>query len=249
MTSSAEGFRFNGVAMIRQWSRRPEFGNEGKRTSSIRRRVFWRDLSGEITSHARPRWHTTVGKGKEGVKRRGRGERKRGEGEGRKSEERGRGKKKDTETCDNLIVVVSRIRGKVVSSSPCKNIQQSRTFLSFAPSFFLAYFSIRAFDSVRSSVTRPSARKKQLKRLKSPTREREREKRDGKACEFLLCSSTSLFSTSSASVLGGWRWLGRRGCWDIASRALELPRAIAPESNFHSDLLFEQEWWHATSMA
>lgn len=57
MTSSVEGFRFNGVAMIRQWSRRPEFGNEGKRTCSIRRRVFWRDLSGEITSHARPRWH------------------------------------------------------------------------------------------------------------------------------------------------------------------------------------------------
>lgn len=36
MTSfSAEGFRFNGVAMIRQWSR-PEFGPGGKRTSSIR---------------------------------------------------------------------------------------------------------------------------------------------------------------------------------------------------------------------
>lgn len=93
-------------------------------------------------------------------------------------------KKGRKETCDNLIVAVSRIREKNRFFLSCREHPTMRTFSLFhsplpfslaASSIFLSPPRLR----FRSSVTRPSARKKQLKRL-SPRKlgERKRERRD-----------------------------------------------------------------------
>lgn len=124
------------------------------------------------SSTVAPRW----GKGRrDAVEVKGNEEKEKGERAKREGE-------KKKETCDNLIVVVSRIRGKVVSSSPCANIQQSRTFLSFAPpSSSPIFLSPPRLRFVRSSVRHPSlGGQKAVKAIKVPessTREREKERK------------------------------------------------------------------------
>lgn len=93
-------------------------------------------------------------------------------------------KKGRKETCDNLIVAVSRIREKNRFFLSRREHPTMRIFslfhsplpfslaASFASSIFLSPSRLR----FRSSVTRPSARKKQLKRLKSPKARREKER-------------------------------------------------------------------------
>jgi len=131
-----------------------------------------------------------------------------------------KGKKRERVT--RGLIVVSESAEKSFLTSDNERLQPVSSFplFTFASSIFLAPSAPLARSPVRHE--RPPARKKQLKRLKSPKAGRET-KRDGKPSE--------LFAPRPA------RRPTRPG---ILRLAVELPRAIAPESNFHSDLLFEQ---------
>lgn len=148
------------------------------------------------------------------------------------------------------------IRRKVVSPLAHPTMRGPNLLFHPIPFFFAATFvssiflsllctcvcmCVRLDQPVRQS---PSTRKKQLKRLKSPKARREA-KRDRKPCEFFAwCSSPFFYLLPSASIFTAWDREQEPGGGTLGAGilrlVLELPRAIAPESNFHSNLLFEQ---------
>ena len=127
MTSSpGEGFRFNGVAMIRQWS--PSL-DEGERTSI---RGFLEGSPERNNESRSSRWRTIHRCRRKKKKRRG--------GETNSTEDNAftevkgkrKGERKNEETCDNLIVVFC-IRRKVVSPLAHPTMRGTRRTLSLSP--------------------------------------------------------------------------------------------------------------------
>ena len=227
--------------MIRQWSR-----VWTRERTSIR--GFLEGSPSEITSHARPVARSTgAGEKENRVRRIQGGQRPEVKRKKREEEKRGDVWQSYCRFC---------IRRKVVSPLAHPTMRGPNLLFHPIPFFFAATFvssiflsllctcvcmCVRLGQPVRQS---PSTRKKQLKRLKSPKARREA-KRDRKPCEFFAgCSSPFFYLLPSTSIFTAWDREQEPGGGTLGAGilrlVLELPRAIAPESNFHSNLLFEQ---------
>lgn len=143
-------------------------------------------------------------------------------------------KKGRKETCDNLIVAVSRIREKNRFFLSRREHPTMRTFSLFhSPLLFslAASFASSIFLSPpRLRFRHPSlGAQKAVKAIKVPessARERERGAIDSLASSFCpgsLLHFLFFFLLLPFPVLGSWGWFGKRGrrckSWDIATRA------------------------------